>query len=145
MITSNDIGWSVTLALVVMTGFILVNGLLATVAKERDMVRNGGEPLGTSSYVFLGLHYLVQFFITGALGLGLTKVFDFTTVGGALDEWSVLWFASLVVGLAMILTLIIETLVKTLVIYLVVKARTKKTAQQVRDSTNDTVDIDIGE
>lgn len=106
----------------------VIRAVWATVLKERQMVREGGKPLPTSSYV--------QLSVTGAINVlllwGLTGF-----IGGLfpaailLNIWGLALVTTTIVIVVAILTTVIKVVVMTVISLAVIKYKTKKVAEEI--------------
>lgn len=116
------------MTLSILIGAVLANLLVAisnTFNKEKQMIREGGNPLPTSSYVFLIIKYLLW---AGFLLMFLPlKVY----VPDSLWEWTL--FSMGVTIVAYIGATLAEVLFRVLVVYFVTASRKRKLAKELAE------------
>lgn len=109
----------------ILIGSIIANfivALFSTFNKEKQMVKDGGEPLPTSSYLFLVARYLIW----GLVTWGVIALFNITT------------FTILIsIGLLMLtyfISIPIEVLMRLVVVIVVTKSRTRKINKELKNT-----------
>lgn len=107
-----------------------IRAVWATILKERQMVREGGQALPTSSYVQLTvtavINTLLLWGLTGFIGGLFPAVF-------LLNVWGIVLVTLTIIIVVGILTTIIKVLVMTGISLLVIRHKTKQLAEELGD------------
>lgn len=97
-----------------------IQAVRATLKKEKIMIEEGGEPLPTSSYVFLVIRYLLQ----AVLALGLSYWLPELPV----NKWVLLVVLAFLI---ILISRLIEVGIRTLIVMIKVRAYKKQVENKV--------------
>lgn len=106
------------------TAVTLVLALYRTYKKEKEMILEGGEPLPTSSYIFLAINHVIQAIL---YYLGIYLFFPETIEG---DLPLAMYLLALIV-LVQFFTIVVETIIRVITVQFYYQRKKKQLDSQL--------------